>query len=282
MKYSIALEEQLQWLRFEEEYAQTARADHREHYAGLADMARRAETYFWDAKLCPFLEKAASELPEWTLFAQDLPSPFGFLYFEKPIYETVDRIPVSEEERQQEHWTGEQTSYCRWIAWASQDDGLRFFYDTVDHSGHPSFFQPSPFEWQWNETRSFEGMNAALPPRGHGWTRIDQILFTAIAFMSQRIVTTIKQRPDRAARRRLGIPHEPVIRVIQLRARHSVVDSRGESEPQDWSCQWMVRGHWRNQPYKDGVRPRWIAPYVKGPEDKPLKPPRAIVFAVVR
>lgn len=38
-----------------------------------------------------------------------------------------------------------------------------------------------------------------------------------------------------------------------------------------WSHRWLVRGHWRLQPYKDGRR-EWIfiAPFVKGPEDAPL------------
>jgi len=40
-----------------------------------------------------------------------------------------------------------------------------------------------------------------------------------------------------------------------------------------WSHRWMVRGHWRLQPYgaeRKLRRLKWIDPYVKGPEDKPL------------
>ena len=53
----------------------------------------------------------------------------------------------------------------------------------------------------------------------------------------------------------------------------------------DWSCRWLVRGHWRQQPCGAGHaerRPTWILPHLKGPERKPLKAPGAMVFAVVR
>ena len=41
----------------------------------------------------------------------------------------------------------------------------------------------------------------------------------------------------------------------------------------DWSCQWWVSGHWRRQWYPSTKthKPVWVAPYIKGPPDKPLK-----------
>ena len=65
-------------------------------------------------------------------------------------------------------------------------------------------------------------------------------------------------------------------RVTVLTLRHGKRASQDhDSNSVEWSHSWLVRGHWRNQPYKnsDGsVRHEqiWIAPYVKGPEDKPL------------
>lgn len=50
----------------------------------------------------------------------------------------------------------------------------------------------------------------------------------------------------------------------------------------DWAWQWAVRGHWRDQPTKEGTKLIWIHPYIKGPEDKPLKPDAGRVFAVTR
>lgn len=55
----------------------------------------------------------------------------------------------------------------------------------------------------------------------------------------------------------------------------------GSTEPHlvDWSCQWIVRGHWRNQWYPSEGRhkQRYVPPYVKGPPDKPLRVTERVV-----
>jgi len=74
----------------------------------------------------------------------------------------------------------------------------------------------------------------------------------------------------RAAHRRLQ-RELPALRVIELAHTGSKPESRGGHV--EWSRRWMVRGHWRNQPYGPGRTERrltWIDPYVKGPDDKPL------------
>ena len=81
--------------------------------------------------------------------------------------------------------------------------------------------------------------------------------------------------------------HVPAVRVIELRRRE--YDSReheqsGASDGPAWQYQWIVSGHWRRQyyPASKAHKPRYIAPYVKGPADKPLKAPAGDVFAVTR
>jgi hypothetical protein len=67
------------------------------------------------------------------------------------------------------------------------------------------------------------------------------------------------------------------VTCASLRRHRYLSDAERESEARDYSHRWIVRGHMRNQP----IGPRnteggqkhlrvWIAPYVKGPEDKPL------------
>lgn len=77
---------------------------------------------------------------------------------------------------------------------------------------------------------------------------------------------------------------QPDVRVITLNPRGTskavyermVAMDDGElvTSKRDFQHKWMVRGHWRNQPYPsqgEGVtKPIWIAPYIKGPDDKPL------------
>lgn len=67
------------------------------------------------------------------------------------------------------------------------------------------------------------------------------------------------------------------VTCASLRRRRYLSESEREAEAREYSHRWIVRGHMRNQP----IGPRntaggqermrvWIAPYVKGPEGKPL------------
>jgi hypothetical protein len=65
--------------------------------------------------------------------------------------------------------------------------------------------------------------------------------------------------------------------VITLRRLERLSQSpkeAGEREV-DWSCQWWVSGHWRNQYYPSmySHQALRIAPYIKGPTNKPIKEP---------
>ncbi len=113
------------------------------------------------------------------------------------------------------------------------------------------------------------------------------LFYTFCAFVKQRILTASPEAPDRATRRRLNKSEhadrsESLIRVVQLRRSERQTHSALDSDGVEWACQWIVKGHWHKYHHSDGVRSQWILPYVKGPEDKPLKSPGATVFAVVR
>lgn len=114
-------------------------------------------------------------------------------------------------------------------------------------------------------------------------------LFGAFSlFSKQQIFTSGRELAERHVRKRLaraGSDMEPLVRVVRLRARVPAPGSaeRGEAHV-DWACRWMVRGHWRQQffPTRKAHQPIWISPHIKGPDNKPLKAPRATVFAVVQ
>lgn len=110
------------------------------------------------------------------------------------------------------------------------------------------------------------------------YTNIKRIIHTYFLIMSQTITTTTPEKGDRAQRRRQereNLPSE--VLVIQFRKTRYTSVERGEERHVDWSHRWIVGGHWRWQPYKDPasggeIKKRiWISPYVKGPDDKPLK-----------
>lgn len=102
-------------------------------------------------------------------------------------------------------------------------------------------------------------------------------------WLQQKIVVTEPGRLERAAQRRLdraGILSKCL--VVHLRRKEYVRHAEGESEPVDWAWQWAVRGHWRNQPVKEGHKLIFIHPFIKGPEDAPLKPGAERILAVTR
>lgn len=79
----------------------------------------------------------------------------------------------------------------------------------------------------------------------------------------------------RALKRQSTVPSE--VKLVFLRENRSS-PREGESEnaesSREYSCRWIVRGFYRNQPYGPDRalrRKQWIPPYVKGPADKPLK-----------
>lgn len=73
-------------------------------------------------------------------------------------------------------------------------------------------------------------------------------------------------------------------RYVTLR-RSSFEAGDGEGAGRHFSHQWVVRGHWRNQPYGPGLsknRPIWIRPQIRGPEGAPMLDPSKLVNVLKR
>lgn len=107
-------------------------------------------------------------------------------------------------------------------------------------------------------------------------------LSIGLAFLDSPLAEPTEYRLPRPERRRLKKQnqHEPEIRVVTLRRKHYPTGEISSSI--NWNWKWLVRGHWRNQWYaKSGEhKPVFVEPYVKGPEDKPLKSPRESIYSV--
>ncbi len=112
------------------------------------------------------------------------------------------------------------------------------------------------------------------------------LLLAGSAWLDQRILTTSSGAVERHRRKQLAREYQAEVsdvKVVELRRRETVTQSSGaHPEHVDWSCRWIVNGHWRNQPYKDARKLIYIMPYVKGPDDRPLRVPTQTVYAVRR
>lgn len=115
----------------------------------------------------------------------------------------------------------------------------------------------------------------------HEFTNPVRLMHAFWLLLGQTVADTSDAPVDRARRKRtgrMGIPHR--VTVVQLRRKES---ARAEGETLvEWSHRWVVRGHWAwyhvgpDHPLAQEVAPGrfmariWRAPYVKGPEGKPL------------
>lgn len=182
---------------------------------------------------------------------------------------------------------------------------------TVNHVSHMVFGEPLPqkvglsalrpegVEVKIVHTETPDGVEIQMLARGEGaeeWGAIasvqansDPILRWLLAcwrLMQQTVTNVVEETAPRPLRRQLERVklNDRAVTVIQLRQRAGEYHADGEGR--EWSHQWLVRGHWRNQPCKDTdgawtSRLVWIHPYVKGPEDKPLLV-RDHVYSLVR
>lgn len=120
--------------------------------------------------------------------------------------------------------------------------------------------------------------------RSVGSRRSWKLIVALSALMQQPAITDIDHEPlpRSMARRceRTGVPTG--VRVVRLR--RATGSHIGHGDHLDWSHRWIVSGHWRNQAVgvdRADRRLTWIAPHIKGPDDKPLVM-RETVKALVR
>ena len=248
---------------------------------------RLGETYYWSQGLTP-LVGAGTQLPPTTRVAMtDLPAPAGFIWFEQPI----PKDPVTSTDPLTREVVADDQELAA-VSWQPVAEGTHTVVNTWIRPSDPGLwtgqrlpaqlpFHAWPFSAPWAH-------DAALADQDQGQVKDFAEWLACMLFLKQEVVVAGPGEDlDRAARRRLerdGWKREPVVRVVRLRRVHAHAPS-DDTAAVDWSCQWVVRGHWRQQPVGPGKRDRrttWVLPYVKGPEDKPLKAPRATVFAVVR
>lgn len=140
----------------------------------------------------------------------------------------------------------------------------------------------------WNTVDSDETVEGTLDSEGRFLVApvVDstrRVLLTVFKMLQQTIVTLGTERPYRALKRRCAayMPEVGDVLVIQLRKEYHPAKKYTEEHGGDdvefegpwYSHRFLVRGHWKRQRFGENrgeTKIIWVAPYVKGPEDRPL------------
>lgn len=259
----------------------------------------RGIPFFWASHLLSGVAEAAKVMPDWALTAAAVPVKDGFFWFEGAIdlpphnaqepgaltaitWHTAAMIEGSSDE-----W-GKIVSVSD-EEWASASKLLSVvFYcrmDGLPAAGIPVTIVPWRIGDSWQDILTKSKRLGSQDIENLSRYEMKLRLFAALlAFLEQRVVVRESHKAPRGIlRHQTRWEEAPMIEVVKLRRTYAQPITSGTKAPIDWSCQWMVRGHWRLQwyPVITKHQPIWIQPYVKGPDGKPLKA-ASKMFAVVR
>lgn len=230
------------------------------------------ETFWVSPEIGTLVAAVSDTFPDIPLRETDLPVPVGFVSLSTPWMDTPAHrveaftwsVLVAGNGKKQLSWTAYRRSGGRWalshhIDWPIGDAWTTFYPD------------------EKGDAADYASAMQALARK----------ICAFFTFVQQRVVARSTVSVPRPTRRRLEkaeLSLSPVVRVLVLRVAEHHGTGAGDHQPVEWSCRWLVRGHWRQQwcPSTETHKAIWVSPYVKGPDDKPLRKPRATVFAVVR
>jgi hypothetical protein len=269
-----------------------------------------ADPIFVSAEMCDLIEYASDPgladpfQPE-PLYVTDLPTPHGFLLYEKP-FDVLDRWDTPIEiagfswapllgREPGEKWPPKhmlEDEMGEWLSNVHAEKRTHGVALTIYVATDPDIYEgrdlpPPPVEithvTPWYFGMSFEGNEVdteGKPTGAEWWWRILQVTFR---LMQQQISVQHRQQPLRPVRRqakRYGFVERDML-VVRLRRERSK-PTEDEHGPANYTYRFIVSGHWRNQWYPASSEHRqiWISPYVKGDESLPLvlKPRRAFVL----
>jgi hypothetical protein len=242
-----------------------------------------ATTYKITAEMIDLAEGLSVNTPDLAdLMAEDVPSPEGFMWFDRPI----PRPSVEDK--------GEPPMVMHALSWAMVPR-----MDVAVGPGGPVARVPAIRirEWGWNDDpvhtpRPLHLMGQSCTPlTQHVHTPLTELHLVKMIWilMQMEIVSTapIRQADRAAVRRAANLKHKSV-RVVMLRRQvRKPSDREPARRPVDWTCTWLVRGHHRHEHRQDhravgpirhggpclecGDATSYIAPYIKGPDGLPLR-----------
>lgn len=238
--------------------------------------------FFWTKATTDLVLAASKKLPDDCIFKrEDLLCERGFMLFDKPFaeYDVTDHPGNKGETNKM------RKQVCRGIGFDlhQQNENIlgyvRFMDQYFDDSAEDLELIPA--------TPGHLTLGSNLKRIGDDYFRniknakviedYDYFRFfvAALLFLNQKILT-VKNHPPSRQQRKIALRENEVLRdvnIVTLRRNSPEYHASKQAGFVEWSCQWAVRGHWRNQffPSEDKHKTIWIDPHIKGPEDKPLR-----------
>jgi hypothetical protein len=246
-----------------------------------AEAIRGAELYWVSRDMVEVALDAADSLPEWTP-AIAAPCPTGLLCWAKPAG-VVPWNALSSGDPAEVNWDG--------LWWWSRPDGILQIQPLSRLVKNPELLAPyqvsSPL-WQTNPTLMVQPLvpRTAEVAGAADASPLVSVVGAAWLLMGQPTVAAtraLEASPARTAGASATTGSDPDrVSIIELRRPMSPPrEQDGSSSDRQYHHRWWVGGHWRQQacgPNHADRRPKWIAPYVKGPEGAPLTKDRVHVW----
>ena len=264
--------------------------EHRAHFEVLT--LAGARTYFVTEDMTALVQHAAQTMPDEPLLETDLPTPNGFVMLERVVvFPDVrgNNVALSAFAWRRIIVEGKVALY--WSFYADVEDERDDYGRMRDASPQAKAvvrraFVPEAVLLAEDLEVFGEPHATAEEIVGHypHAASVETVRLTLsmmadfpralFSLLNSSVTVLDEARAARSERRRLERSASPVtgdIVVVRLRrARHESAPA-GESAV-EWSHRWIVSGHWRNawRPSVGAHRRVWVAPFVKGPEDRPL------------
>lgn len=288
---------------------------------GYIDTLQSGDTFFMNKKFCSLVEHARETVPDDLAFDSSwMQSPQGWLWIETPFKVPIPAdLTAKEKEGLQKirETIPNYTTRIAAIGWRPINEGqitakgmqgdvagrvagtgayqfLTFIsgMTTDDGFGCWSYFLFQEGDKLIDRIREFEHISVEVGgsyPEEPESNMLHEMrwIYSAFYLMAQRLSMSVQHNTDRGTRRRnefQKLKVTPFIRVITLRRMEEAREKAGNVGTVDFQWQWEVRGHWRNQwyPSENTHKPVFVDAYIKGPEDKPLKPPGVKLFVAGR
>ncbi|HWI69514.1 MAG TPA: hypothetical protein VNS88_14265 [Nitrospiraceae bacterium] len=263
-------------------------------------MLQEADPMYVSSEVTDMWDYARESFKPEMLYAWDLPANISFALLPRPLtitdtdgnaisFRAISWIPASESE--EIDWSEDTPPGGVWYTlWSHIDDGNDSFYRSdieapereswealgqwsILFSGLLPFGKSEDYEMQAFQDPGVgddvDSLDNAIKVRRLTW-----ILLQTFWRLSRQIVPTKAPLPRQLRRDRKRHYRTEDVTVITLRRQRHPDHPDHEAGEVDWKWQWVVRGHWRNQWYPSIKQHRqiWVMPYMKGPEDAPIKP----------